>query len=176
MAPGVAQRIVVGVVPSPDGRELRLHYRLDGDIGRLLLPAPSAPRRADRLWQHTCFEAFLRPVGQESYCEFNFSPSGEWAAWHFTTRRAGMQELEVSVPAMRYSRYRSCIELDVKLDTGAWTGTADLGLAAVVEDHDGSLAYWALSHAGNRPDFHDPKSFRLRLDPTQIAVTAGDAT
>jgi hypothetical protein len=38
-----------------------------------------------------------------------------------------------------------------------------LGLAAVLEDRQGRLSYWALAHLADRPDFHHPDSFILEL-------------
>src|SRR5580693_261298 len=34
------------------------HYALHGEVNRLRVPAVRAGRRADELWQHTCFEVF----------------------------------------------------------------------------------------------------------------------
>ena len=64
----------------------------------LRLPAAVTPARADGLWQRTCFELFLRRPGHAGYWEFNFSPSGEWAAYRFDDYRAGMEELPVESP------------------------------------------------------------------------------
>ena len=75
----VVHRIDVAVGTMPDGA-LRLRYFLDGEIERIALPRRVASRRADRLWQHTCFEAFIARRDARAYCELNFSPSGEWAA------------------------------------------------------------------------------------------------
>jgi hypothetical protein len=33
----------------------------------------------------------------------------------------------------------------------------------VIEAADGSLSYWALAHAGEKPDFHDPATFSMRV-------------
>jgi len=175
MASGSARRIFVGIAWRREEQVLTLRYRLDGDIDRLVVPAPAAPRRTNGLWQHTCFEAFVRPVGQRGYCEFNFAPSGEWAAYRFTARRAGMRELETGAPVIRCTPDDGGMSLDVTLDASAWTGPIDLGLAAVIEDRAGSLAYWALAHPADRPDFHDPESFALRFEPTRSVTTAGGA-
>lgn len=43
--------------------------------------------RADELWQTTCFELFLRRPGEETYLEYNFAPSGQWAAYGFDAYR-----------------------------------------------------------------------------------------
>jgi hypothetical protein len=41
--------------------------------------------------------------------------------------------------------------------------TIHAGLAAVIEAADESLSYWALAHAGEKPDFHDPVTFAMRV-------------
>ena len=64
----------------------------------LRLPAPVSPARADRLWERTCFELFLRRPDADSYYEFNFSPSGEWAGYRFDSYRSGMAEIQVAPP------------------------------------------------------------------------------
>lgn len=172
-----ATGIAVRVAWSPGLRELALHYRLDGDMQRLLLPAAAAPARADGLWQHGCFEAFLRPAASDGYIEFNFSPSGQWAAWQFAGRRAGMQPLApFDPPAIRCVRREGGVDLDVTVALAQVANlpgdrALDLGLAAVVEDRDGALAWWALRHLAASPDFHDPATFTLRLAPA-AAVTA----
>jgi hypothetical protein len=38
-----------------------------------------------------------------------------------------------------------------------------MALAAVVEEEDGRLSYWALQHAPGNPDFHHPDGFTLEL-------------
>jgi len=40
-----------------------------------------------------------------------------------------------------------------------------LALAAVIEESDGRLAYWALWHPPGNPDFHHPEGFTLELRP-----------
>ena len=65
---------------------LRVTYVLEGDIERLRIPPPRPPRIAERLWQHTCCEAFIARMGLPGYHEFNFSPSGEWW-WCLAGRR-----------------------------------------------------------------------------------------
>ena len=64
----------------------------------LRLPPTVIPARADGLWQRTCFELFLRRAGEAGYVEFNFSPSGEWAAYQFDGYRDGMGEIDVTPP------------------------------------------------------------------------------
>jgi len=70
----------------------------------LALPAAVFPARADGLWQRTCFELFLRDPGTGGYLEFNFSPSGEWAAYQFDGYRTGMRALSLADPWITSTR------------------------------------------------------------------------
>src|ERR1700679_944044 len=79
----------IAVLVRRSASELRLTFRLDGDIRRISVPSPSVPRIAKQLWQHTCFQPFIAVEGQRDYHEFNFAPSGEWAADSFSGYRNG---------------------------------------------------------------------------------------
>jgi hypothetical protein len=58
---------------------LHLDYRLVAPAGAVRVPPLQAPARADRLWEYTCFEAFVGVPHSPAYHEFNFAPSGCWA-------------------------------------------------------------------------------------------------
>jgi hypothetical protein len=66
---------------------LIFNYVLKADLTRLRIPPPRPPRKANQLWQHTCFEAFISVKGKPDYYELNFAPSGEWAAYSFPLSR-----------------------------------------------------------------------------------------
>jgi hypothetical protein len=52
-------------------------------------------------------------------------------------------------------------------ELGHWfTRRLRLGLSAVIERADGGHSSWALAHPGERPDFHDPAGFVLRIERT----------
>jgi hypothetical protein len=124
------------------------------------LPSPSSPARADELWRHTCFEAFLRaPDG--SYLEFNFAPSTQWAAYRFSGYRAGMALEPIAAPKIWTKREPARFELQVELDAGflALASPWRLALAAVIEEIGGAKSYWALAHAPGKPDFHHLDAF-----------------
>jgi hypothetical protein len=38
-----------------------------------------------------------------------------------------------------------------------------IALAAVIEDDNGRLSYWALRHSPGKPDFHHPDGFALKV-------------
>ena len=169
---GVVKRIDVEISNTADGA-LRLRYVVDGDVSRIALPpqVPSGP--ADGLWRHTCFEAFVAGHTSTAYCEFNFSPSTEWAVYGFTSYREGMSQLEHAIPPLvttSITEDRIALEAILQRETllglpGA--ATLRLGLAAVIERADGGLSHWALAHPSERPDFHDPTAFVLTIDRDQ---------
>lgn len=149
---------------------LHLRYRLEGEVERLCLPAPLAGAgRADELWRHTCLEVFVAVRGSSAYREFNFSPSGEWAAYSFTAYRAGMTVLTLRRGlTLHWQRAADQLELCVTLPAEALPGDAGglrLALSAVIEEQSGTISYWALNHParhpGGQPDFHHPESFVL---------------
>ena len=153
---------------SPAGT-LTLEYSLEGDIGHLRIPAEGVPRRADTLWQHTCFEAFVAAREVAAYYEFNFAPSGEWAMYRFGAYREGMIKVEAAQTSISARRDTQRLVLQAVVDLkelGEFRNRAELrlALAAVIEENNGRLSYWALAHPSSKPDFHHADSFALRLD------------
>lgn len=165
----VAQHVEVVVTrPRPEG--LVLSYKLSGRVDDVYLPAVRPTARGDELWQHTCFEAFVRASSGSEYYEFNFSPSTQWAVYRFTDYRNGMcVAAEVSTPP-----------IDVRLDAQSFTLQAALaldhlslpresswrlGLSAVIEETNGNKTYWALAHPPGKPDFHHKDAFAYELSP-----------
>lgn len=149
-------------------RSLRLRYSLDADPEQLRLPAPIASAgRADELWRHTCFEVFVAQDPSPAYHEFNFSPSGEWAAYAFTAYRAGMTPLPLQhAPQRCWQRAAGRLELVATLPAealSAGAGALRLALSAVIEEQSGTITHWALKHPAGKPDFHHPESFALKL-------------
>lgn len=142
------------------GDVLRLRYRLIGRPEAVLVPAPAYPERADDLWRHTCFEAFVRGASDDGYCEFNFSPSTQWAAYAFTGYRAGMRNFEVSALECATDVGDGWLELSAVVRPGA-AGVWRIGLSAVIEETSGAKSYWALAHPPGKPDFHHASGFVL---------------
>ncbi|MEN5363814.1 DOMON-like domain-containing protein [Brevundimonas intermedia] len=142
------------------GRVLSLDYVLAGPVERVRWPQAAARARTDGLWQATCFEAFVRTT--DGYLEYNLSPSGAWAAYRFDGYREGKRGLEIAAPFIvtRMAPGRFVLTVDVELPEDA---TDDVGLTAVIEGLDGSIAYWALAHPSMGPDFHHPDTFAAVL-------------
>lgn len=171
-APFVRRLEVRGESARPG--ELTLRYMLDADHDRIRVPARRAPRRADELWKHTCFEAFIAPGGSGSYYELNFSPSTEWQVYSFAGYREGMARADVGAAPQISVRHLAGQQLELgatidvraieKLSAGSSPrASGRLALAAVIEDENGRLSYWALKHPVDKPDFHHPAGFVLEL-------------
>ena len=150
------------------GKGLRIRYSLCAAGQRLRLPAPVAPGFADQLWQHTCLEAFVAPTAGTAYREFNFSPSGQYAEYHFSDERVRVDASpSPAAPRMQWSINDQGLELVVEVALGGVASTQGLliGLTAVLEDRQGQVSHWALHHPKDRPDFHDRRGWTLRLPP-----------
>lgn len=144
-----------------------MSYRLTGDPLAIRLPAPAVAAQADGLWQHTCCEAFIAAVDCPEYREFNFSPSGQWAAYHFTDyRRRDASFILGGVPHSSFRCLDDGFELDALLGSELLPAgdTLQLGLSVVVEAANGGKSFWALAHCALQPDFHLRQSFTLTLN------------
>lgn len=154
-----------------DGR-ITLDYLLQGELLQLRLPPPARnPQRRDELWRHTCLELFAQREAAADYVEFNFSPSGDWAAYGFEGYRRGQISIEQQPVGITLHplgpgqlRIQACAQLPATAQQGTTAQRWRLGLAAVVEASDESLGYWALRHAGAKPNFHAADNFDVTLD------------
>ena len=138
-------------------------YGVGAPADRFAIPPAAEPKRANELWKTTCFEAFLRPLGEQGYREWNFAPSGEWAAYDFTSTRIGRTDAEAADPYIRmednFTWWAVGASIAVSADSN-W----ELGLSVVLEERDGTKSYWALTHLNpEKPDFHDPGCFVAHL-------------
>jgi hypothetical protein len=170
--PQTARQTVSGIaveVRLATATTLVCNYSLHGDVGRVRMSGAAVGHRADGLWQHTCFEAFIGARGVAGYYEFNFSPTLDWAAYQFTDYRAGMAPANLThAPGLQVRRSSDQFELTATVHLDGLTPLCDartlrLALAAVIEDQRGGLSYWALEHPPGEPDFHHPDSFTLDL-------------
>lgn len=118
-------------------------------------------KRQDNLWQHTCFEIFLKQKNTDSYYEYNFSPSGAWNAYRFESERRGMKELATQEKPIienfldstkKYKVSLNIKNLDIPLEELL------VSICAVIEtptEHQ----YFSTKHTSNKPDFHKQDSF-----------------
>ncbi len=165
------ESLEVGTERMGDGG-LWFRFHLEGQLDALDLGVPKAAERTDGLWQSTCFEAFLRKQDTDSYLEYNFAPSSQWAAYAFQEYRSGISELAVDTAPeilLDASEGHFAIETRVMLPTDWHDTPIELNLTAVIEETDGTKSYWALAHPPGKPDFHHKDCFALDLKAPSAA-------
>ncbi len=143
---------------------LTLTWLLTGDLSRIRLPAFRERSRADELWKHSCFELFVRGEG-DSYYEFNFAPSGGWAAYRLASYRGEMSAAP-GTPILDHA-FRAgprSLSMIATLNLSDLPGLSlgeplRIGLSAILEDPTGQRSFWALAHAPGEPDFHNAVAF-----------------
>jgi len=169
--PNDAVRSLAVQVLAEEPGILVFQFSLDADMSRVRAPAPlsGAGGRADALWKHTCFEAFVATADVPGYHEFNFSPSLDWAIYRFSAYREGMSIAEIGrIPEISVRGGDDGLELQSTVHLAHLVDLGDarhlrIALAAVIEDEDGRLSYWGLRHPPGKPDFHHPKGFALEV-------------
>jgi hypothetical protein len=167
--PDFPSRAIQSISVDVDGEAagcLFLKYRVTGAIEEVLWPnsQPRSSGPTDRLWEHSCFEAFVGRPDEPGYIELNVTTALEWALYAFDDYRAGMTAIDTGLSAtVRFGR--DSLEAHVSLLLPDWLYDADLQLAlsAIIEAKDGSKSYWALKHPPGPPDFHNRDCFTARL-------------
>jgi hypothetical protein len=151
--------------------EVTLTYRVSAEIAALVIPARSTPRRIDGIWKSTCFELFIGNFEDQSYLEYNFAPSLQWAAYQFAGYRSDMAELETGAPNIRVEQDTDILMLLVTLQLpDAWRARSlRAGISAVIAQKNGDISYWAAAHPPGKPDFHHKDCFAVQLEARSAA-------
>jgi len=163
--------ITVNAIRAGKPGAVLVSYVVEGAMNGLRIPAALSPARADRLWEHTCFELFIRPPEGEAYFEFNFSPSMQWAAYRFARWRSGLTNIEMPAPAVDF-HVAERAELVAVLDLSSVPGLPTnqpwrANITTVIEQTNGEKSVWALQHAPGKADFHHADGFVLDLPVPQ---------
>jgi hypothetical protein len=149
------------------GGKLRLDFLLRGNRGAIVWALrEDQPQRKDRLWEETCFEAFVMAGDGPGYVELNFAFTHDWAAYSFSARRDGMANAAIPAPLFDLESGEGDLTVEVDLNrVDGFAAASDwrLGLSAVLIDRRNETSYWALAHPPGPPDFHDPACFTARL-------------
>lgn len=149
-APAGAIHAIDAELERMDGGAVAI-FKVHGDISKLVVPPPAAPERADNLWQTTCFELFVSGEGTQ-YREYNFSPSGQWAAYAFDDYRSGIRDIGACIETELYQE-KNELQFSVEIRS-EFSNPAFVGLTAVIEETDGVIRYWSSAFAPGKPDFH----------------------
>jgi hypothetical protein len=155
-------------VLRPQAYNFIFTYVVTGTITGLAMPPVATPIRADELWRHTCFEAFVGSSQSVAYYEFNFAPSTQWAAYRFSNYRTDLcVATEINAPQIRVRSDPERYVLQASVELGQFLfsqgSTLRVGLSAVIEETSGHRSYWALAHPPGKADFHHSDSFALEV-------------
>lgn len=165
----------------PDELEFEFALKSEAASGPEAVKIPTAKPEGDRqrrdgLWTTTCFEVFFGGLRSPSYVEVNLSPSGDWNLYAFADYRQGrlpvadaeVRLLETLVsprtPSLAVRGSVRPLSPDSMLRPLLRSGPLVMGANAVLEYENGSHEYWALTHAGDKPDFHLRRGFSLTLE------------
>ena len=146
-----------------EGERWHVRYLVEG-VAKLLLPDLAEAIRAEDLWQTTCFEAFVGGEGA-TYREYNFAPSGQWAAYAFDGPREGRRNGDDAVEVWLEGG-KDWIAVEAAL-SGNFAPTSAINLTAVIEEDGDRKSYWALAHPDGPPDFHHRDCFIAHLPPVE---------
>ena len=167
---GSIERIDVSLTRGAGGK-IELTYRIFGELDALKIASPKMPIRADGLWKTTCFELFIGSYEDETYLEYNFAPSGQWAAYQFSGYRADIADLVTCVPDIKVEHKAGVCIFSVMLKLpNAWRQvTLRAGISAVMAPKSGDISYWAAAHPPGKPDFHHKDCFAVHLEAPSAA-------
>lgn len=133
---------------------------IDFRVSSVTAKANQLPRK-DELWKDICFELFLNPLSEKKYYEFNFSLQPAWNCYVFESYRAP-QPPQASKDFEILSLTWSGSELKVELENRSAFTKFNAGITAIIKDKHNQTHYFALKHAGTKPDFHLQDSFILQ--------------
>lgn len=148
------------------GADLRLKFELSdpnrqlGVFSRFSLTGSQIPRE-DGLWNDTCFEMFLKPIGGKTYYEFNFSLKPAWNQYVFQDYRKPQPPIPSDEFRLRQMQWDGRM-LQIDLYSLKPIPTFEASLTAVLKETKGNKHYLALSHKGTKADFHLSESFILQ--------------
>jgi hypothetical protein len=149
---------------QPDLLELR--YVWVDKENKIILPESPAGGRHTGLWNHTCFEAFVKPEGKGSYYEINLSVTKAWNVFSFESYREPQPPRE----------FVGAVVQDILVKPGYLSAQVKLGgvklekikasLCAVLEQREAGVSYWAHNHADQKPNFHHLSSLTIERSLT----------
>ena len=151
---------------------LHLDFVLKSDLREIILPEPiESAGRADNLWEHTCFEAFIALENSDNYLEVNLASSGQWNIYEFKNYRGSRIEADQVFcrPIILKAKTNFNIQAEISLSGVQWLKNSkkdsdlQVGLTGVIELKNREKSYCALTHKSDKPDFHKKESFILKL-------------
>lgn len=137
---------------------LEYQVNLHGEKSKLVWPPLTSNERLKELWNNTCLEAFFM-FEDGSYEEWNFSPSGDWNCFSFTSYRTPQELVEKPVEAPMIKNPETGL---LKVTLEKRPDPSFVNLTAVIEvktNGNRTLHYLANNHPKTKADFHDKSCF-----------------
>jgi len=160
--------------------EINITFDLLGPIDNIVWPVNQDNNQLGRkhdLWLSTCFECFLSFDEQSNYFELNFSPSGDWQTYAFSSYRQERQvatHLILSKSVIEYKANQTCVSLNLEyaepnfVTNEVFKKRLHIGISVILKDLSGQYHYFALKHnSDTNADFHDPKTHLLNINSGQ---------
>jgi hypothetical protein len=119
--------------------------------------------RQDEIWKSTCFEFFLNPMYSQNYYEFNFGLQPAWNCYqflHYRQPQPAQRSSDFEFLSMSWQAKTKTIQ--VQVCNNSRFKKFKVSLTAIVKDKKGETHYFALKHAGLRPDYHLLESFTIQ--------------
>ncbi len=147
---------------EPNHNTLQLNYQISGNLENLILAQINQKiKRADKLWQNTCFEAFLKLKDSPEYIELNLSPFSAYNAYLFTGYRQGMQEIKIADINMDSAMLKNQYSFNAEIKFAESYFFESFSMTAILKLQSTKTTHWAITHASKKADFHLPDSFIL---------------
>lgn len=120
-----------------------------------------AGNRVSKLWEQTCFEAFIQPVGSKRYFEINLTINKSWNAFEFSDYRNPQPPNEFSGAELIHISIKDHqLKAQIKFE-GVKFNVIKASLCSVIFLKNKSVTYWSTRHADQKPNFHHFDSFTI---------------
>lgn len=161
-------------------KALHLQFTVAGPVDTLHLPRiierPNCFQH--ELWQHTCFELFIREalnrsnasLDQQTYFEFNFAADGRWACYLFSGYRKRSADLIWQAPLVQANAEAAKLIVLIEIPRlYLFRSALEVGLHCILEERAANgtreSSFWSLCHPRpEQADFHHPESFCLPVN------------
>lgn len=128
---------------------------------RILFSQSLKNGRFDKLWQKTCFEAFIKQKNSPKYFEINISNTRAWNVYEFQSYRAPQPPSPFNgVEKINFNQTNNQISADIFFSGVDFT-QVNASLCAVLVLKDGRTTFWSTKHVDSQPNFHHQDSFSL---------------
>ncbi|HHO56714.1 MAG TPA: DOMON-like domain-containing protein [Trueperaceae bacterium] len=139
---------------------LQLNYSIHANLDNLILPTIQKEiKRADNLWQNTCFEAFLKLKDSPKYLELNLSPFSAYNVYSFDDYRQGMKDMDIAEIKLNSLKEAHNYKFSADLRFVDSFDFEAISICAIIKLSSGETSHWAIKHKSSKPDFHLASSF-----------------